>query len=98
MPSIYCETTKQFSWTRQLGEILQMCVNRLCVGEIRYGTPDPTQDYVARAERALARYRRNGNKEQLLDAANYCILEYRAPLHPDAHLEITDSEGRNKKI
>lgn len=98
MPNITLNVTSRFSWTRQLGEILQMCVSRLCVGELRYGKPVAYQDYVSRAKRALARYKQSGNKEQLIDAANYCLLEFYAPLHPNAHLKVQDSEGRNRKI
>jgi hypothetical protein len=36
-----------------------------------------------------------GNTEYLVDAANYCMIEFMYPKHPLAHFAATDSDGSN---
>lgn len=40
----------------------------------------------------VKRYQETGNKEYLLDAANYLMFEYMFPQHPKAHFRATSSE------
>lgn len=75
---------------------LQQMVSRLVVGEHRYGANNAGQDYLRRARRALEHYAKTGNIEFLVDAANYALLEAHYPLHPNAHYEVSDSNGRRQ--
>jgi hypothetical protein len=36
-----------------------------------------------------------GNTEYLIDAANYCMIEFLYPKHPDAFFRPTDSDESN---
>lgn len=40
----------------------------------------------------VKKYQETGNKEYLLDAANYLMFEYMFPQHPKAHFRATGSE------
>lgn len=63
--------------------------NRLAVGEFRYGSPNRRQKYMSRLEKELEAYKESGNREQLINIANYAILESIAPEHPQAHFDNT---------
>lgn len=43
-------------------------------------------------ETRLQRYRDTGNTEWLIDAANFLMMEFMDPAHPDAHYRPTDSD------
>lgn len=43
-------------------------------------------------ELCIRKYRETGNREYLLDAANYLMFEYMYPQHPKAHFRATSSE------
>lgn len=43
-------------------------------------------------ERCIKKYRETGNREYLLDAANYLMFEYMFPQHKKAHFRATSSE------
>lgn len=43
-------------------------------------------------ELCVKKYQETGNKEYLLDAANYIMFEYMYPQHPKAHFRATSSE------
>lgn len=72
---------------------VQMMANRLMVGFYRYGPVNKKQNYLRRIKSAVKRYESTGNTEFLIDAANYCWLEFEAPSHPRAHFECSDSNG-----
>jgi hypothetical protein len=72
---------------------VQMMANRLIVGYYRYGSVNKRQNYGLRIKNAIKHYDKTGNTEFLIDAANYCWLEFCAPSHPDAHFEASDSNG-----
>lgn len=58
---------------------LQAMLNRILVGELRYGPPDRRKRYMRRLSLELKAYRRDGNFEQLLNLCNYAYLESVAP-------------------
>lgn len=68
-----------------LGEFLQAQLARLAVGKYRYGPPSAHQMYLNRAKTELKAYQRSGNREHLLNAANYCWLESVAPQNKKFH-------------
>jgi hypothetical protein len=77
---------------------VQMMANRLMVGFYRYGDVKHQKDYrrynyFLRAQKALQHYDDTGNTEFLVDAANYCWLEFCVPSHPKAFFACSDSEG-----
>ena len=40
----------------------------------------------------LEKYNADGNTEHLIDAANYCMIEFMCPAHPEAHFAPTDAK------
>lgn len=83
---------------------LQGMRNRMYVSFHKYG---PVRDaYPQKADAlktlgaAIEKYRATGNTEYLIDAANYAMIEFMCPSHPEAHFEGTDSDqsiGRYEK-
>ena len=67
----------------------QTMVNRLYVGDLRYGPPDKKQRYFSRLQKEVRAYKVTGNAEHLLNIANYCVLEWIAPEHKDHHFNPT---------
>jgi hypothetical protein len=71
-----------------------MMDNRLLMGSFRYGLmsdPDKwTSDLIAGARKKLASYEDTGNREHLVDLANYARLEFMHPSHPHAHFRAED--------
>ena len=46
----------------------------------------------------LEKYAETGNTEYLMDAANFAMIEFMHPAHPDAHFEATDSDGSPGRV
>jgi len=63
----------------------QMMVNRVIVGDLRYGKPVAEKRYLTRLKAELKRYGKTGNQEHLVNIANYCWLEKNWPEHKKAH-------------
>lgn len=59
----------------------QRCLDRLCVGALRYGEPSRRNRHLTRLVKELSAYRRTGNVEHLFNIANYAFLELAAPEH-----------------
>jgi hypothetical protein len=74
-------------------------ISSLFVRLIRYLGPEMFAALAASAIEAIpdieaAPHRRShGNTEYLMDAANFAMIEYMHPRHPDAHFEGTDSDA-----
>lgn len=49
-------------------------------------------DALASLHQRLDRYRDDGNREWLVDAANFAMIESMFPQHPEAHYRATDSD------
>lgn len=77
-------------------EFLQGMVSRLLVGYPKYGpikdSVDKGMDPLAEVYARLRKYRETGNTEWLIDAANYCMIEFMHPSHNNAHYRPTDSD------
>lgn len=79
-------------------KLFQRMANRIAVGELRYGPAKPGHQWMKRARMELSAYRKTGNAEHLINAANYCGLECAAPEHPKHHFDGTvDSATRGKR-
>jgi hypothetical protein len=92
---------KKFSWVDSVpsnqisDEFVQGMLNRMIHGYHKYGhvlrsvdKPDSIQCLRMR----LKEYRKTGNTEWLIDAANYAMMEFMAPRHRRAHFRATRSD------
>ena len=76
---------------------LQSMANRVCVGNLRYGTPAARKRYMTRLSKELKAYRKTGNAESLFNVAVYAWLETVAPEHRNQHWdEAADSVTRGE--
>jgi hypothetical protein len=86
-------------------EFIQYMRNRMLMSYYKYGPvaeayPDKI-DALASLQDRLRLYARGdaangirpGNTEYLVDAANFCMIEFMRPRHPEAHFLATDDEG-----
>ena len=80
---------------------LQMMVNRCIVGYYRYGsfrrigrTDASNRIPMDRLKECLKKYEGTGNREMLVDMANYLMSEFVAPHHHKAHLKCEDQGVR----
>jgi hypothetical protein len=48
-------------------------------------------DAIASLKKRLERYEADGNTEWLMDVANFAMIEFMHPRHPQAHFRATDS-------
>lgn len=68
---------------------LQLMVNRMTVSHYKYGAmsdkfPDSAHAIDA-ADKRISMYKETGNTENCLDAANFFVMEYLFPCHPESH-------------
>ena len=84
------EPTTQYSI-----EFMQGMVNRMLTSYHKYGhvkdAADARLNMVKNLETRLQLYKDTGNTEWLIDVANYAMIEFMHPQHPDAHFRATDS-------
>ncbi len=70
---------------------------RMVMGALRYGLIcEPKKwkyDLMAGLRQKLEYYRNTGNTEALVDAANYLMLEFMHPSHPEAHFQGEDDHN-----
>ena len=73
--------------------------NRVEVSYYKYGSAKDNfgsdlhlVDAIQSHNKCLERYKKTGNTEYLLDAANYLMFEYMYPQHPNAHFRATGSD------
>lgn len=94
-----------------IGEVsprfLQGMSDRMAVSFEKYGSialayPDDV-DAIASLKTRLERYEEDGNLEWLMDIANFAMIEFMLPRHPQAHYDPeaaspgrTDTLGRNQ--
>ena len=78
-------------------EFVQRMANRMAVSYHRYGPLAGAYPHKAKALASLRErldlYELDGNIEWLIDAANYALIEYLHPSHPDAHFKATDADA-----
>lgn len=81
---------------RLLNEFVELMRNRLIVGTLRYGKNTSVEyDFVANAKERIDRYLQDGNREHLVDAANFLVLEFKNGVHPLGHFK---SQGVSKRV
>ena len=84
--------TTEFSDLFVQGMYDRMAVSFFKYGPIAKGFPSP-MDALGSLRLHLEKYATDGNTEHLIDAANYCMIEFLRPAHPKAHFTPTDSNG-----
>lgn len=83
-------------------QFLQGMVDRMAVSFHKYGAvadayPDRV-DAIASLQLRLEKYAETGNTEFLMDAANFAMIEFLRPRHPDAFFKATDSDESPGRI
>ena len=72
--------------------------NRMLTSYFKYGPVKENYgdrkliDAVKSLELRLEKYKQTGNTEYLVDVANFAMIEFMHPQHPQAHFRATDSE------
>lgn len=64
--------------------------NRIAFGRLRYGSRASEYRHLEGAKRCLTKYQETKNKEYLVDAANYCLLEFGHPSIEGTFFEAVD--------
>ncbi len=98
MPSL--ERLRAVEWCPEFERLMR---NRLIVAAIRRGrrtglVPDASvPDLLPGLLNKIRLYQETGNTEHLVDAANYCMLVFVNPRHPQAHFRSTDRDDSHHK-
>jgi hypothetical protein len=79
-------------------QFMQMMINRLLVGHVRYGAPKKEQNYMTRMLMEYKAYKRTGNMEHLINIANYCWLESEAPENKNFHFDAKVESATRAKL
>jgi len=83
-------------------DFLQGMLNRMLVSHYKYGPLNETYptkiDALRSLEARLDEYRRTGNTEFLIDAANFAMIEFMHPSVHDAEFRPTDSDASPGRI
>ena len=78
-------------------EFVQGMANRMAVSYFKYGRVAEGYPHKVNAldslEQRLKKYHQTANTEYLVDAANFCMIEFMHPSVPSAHFTPTDSNG-----
>jgi hypothetical protein len=83
--TLFWPTQVKLSFSKEFVAFSNAMIARLTVGWCRYGEPAGYQLYLTRLEKELARYKQTGNREGLMNIANYAFLESLYPEHPKYH-------------
>jgi hypothetical protein len=90
----------KFTWPKSAPEdqidkpFIQGMLNRMAMGFHTYGhmrRKHDRPDNVRNIRIRLKKYLDTGNTEFLMDAANYAMMEFAVPSHPNAFFKPTDS-------
>lgn len=76
-------------------EFIEGMKNRIVVSHHKYGWASESYPELLQAYKSIATrldlYLKTGNREWLMDVANFAMLEYEYPSHPNAHFVSTSS-------
>lgn len=73
---------------------VQKMKNRMWTSMHKYGKVKDAvgkTDFVANIKTRLSKYEADGNTEWLIDAANFCMMEFEFPAHKNSHFRATTS-------
>ncbi len=79
-----------------LTDFFTKMVKRIVAGQLRYEKQGPTS-YLKWLEQETKAYKKTGNSEHLINAANYAYLESVFPSHPKFHFDPTAKSIRRKE-
>lgn len=83
-------------------QFLQGMIDRMTVSYYKYGKVADAFPRKINAldtlQRCLDKYADTGNKEYLIDAANYCMIEFMKPRIEGAHYTPTDSHASTGRV
>jgi hypothetical protein len=82
-------------------EFTDLMLNRMVVGYAKYGPWKMNRvdiDIWKNIEARWNKYRETGNTEFLIDLANFAMLEFTLPMHPNAFFKGTDSSEAPKLV
>lgn len=82
--------TTEFSLSFLQGMLDRMAVSFHKYGAVKDAFPD--LDPIGSLQQRLEKYAETGNTEWLMDAANFAMIEFMHPQHPEAHYRGTDSK------
>jgi len=89
---------RQTQWSDEFEQYMR---NRLIMGSFRYGLlgapGKPQYDRVSYARRCLDSYKKTGNLECLVDAANLALVEFVEGEHPKKHFR-SDDDGEHAEV
>jgi len=71
---------------------------RIAQGHARYGHPNKDKKYMTRLVLEVNAYKKTGNLEHLINAANYCFLEHLEPENKRFHFDATVDSATRKRV
>lgn len=81
--------------TEVSASFLQRMANAMGMSFFKYGAVKDAYphkiDAIASLKKRLELYEQTGNQEYLVDVANFAMIEYMEPRHPNAHYDAGDS-------
>lgn len=95
---------KSLQKTEWSSEFEQLCRNRLIMAALRYGLLEEKKrsgskwDLLGAITEKIKLYSQTGNTEYLVDAANYCQLEFVCGQHPNKHFHALDDHHNHCKL
>jgi hypothetical protein len=87
----------EFSFEFTTGMKARMDVSFYKYGPVAEAYPDRV-DAIGSLMQRLRKYAETGNTEYLMDVANFAMIEYMHPRHPEAFFEGTDDDGSPGRI
>src|SRR5262245_2486393 len=87
----------EFSDTFVQGMYDRMAVSYFKYGPVAKGYPEKV-DAIASLKIRLERYAETGNTEWLMDVANFAMIEFMRPRHPDAHFDAKDGDTTGRVL
>lgn len=90
--------TEEILSTEYSEEFDQLRKNRMVMSFYKYGPMQTNYgekliDALGSMDLCITKYKKTGNTEYLVDAANYAMIEYMYPQHVNGHFEPTDHSG-----
>jgi hypothetical protein len=84
-------------------EFIRKMMARIVFGFYRYGqskqyAENSSYNIIETIKKRLQAYVETGNKEHLVDAANFIMIEYMYPQHKNVHFESVEEEDSNKRL
>lgn len=93
-------TLQKTEWSTEFEQYMR---NRLIMGAFRYGLMAEKKkrnkyNLLGTVRSKIKKYVETGNKEYLVDIANYCLLEFECNDHPNAHFHALDDHHDHCKL